>query len=171
MGDIYNEQIVKKQASMKSTLTRVGIILSVVVIFFVCLSIPVIQTFAIIIAAAAAFGAYYLISMLNIEYEYIFTNGELDIDAIYSKSRRKRVFTGTVKDFDIVAHVSDAAHTRDFGGATETKDYSSGVVGNNTYAFLASYKGKRLKIIFEPNEKMIKAFSSVLTPRKFFKKL
>jgi uncharacterized membrane protein YciS (DUF1049 family) len=168
--DNVKEQIVKKKPNAIDTLKKAGIIIAVIVIFLVASAIPAIAPFAVILAAAAAFGAYYLITMLNVEYEYTFINGDLDIDAIYNKSRRKRVFSGTVRDFEVMAHVEDTAHARDFGNA-EVKNYFSGVVGKDTYAFLAAHKGKRLKVIIEPNEKMLKAFSTVLTPRKLFKKL
>ena len=171
MGDVFKEQLVKKAVTGKDTALRLGIVALAVIIFFFCLMIPVIQPFAAFVAIALIFGAYFLISRRNLEFEYVFTNGDLDIDIIYNKSRRKRMFSSSVKDFEIMAHVQDTAHTRELSGATETRDYSSGVVGQNTYAFITNYKGKRLKIIIEPNEMMIKAFSTVLTPRKLYKKL
>ena len=45
----------------------------------------------IIILAVAIYGTYKLISLLSIEYEYIYTNGELDVDKIIGKSSRKRM--------------------------------------------------------------------------------
>ena len=170
MGDVFKEQLVKKAVTPKDTAKRFGIVALVVIIVFICMNIPLLQPFWMFIALAAGFGAYVLISRLNIEYEYIFTNGELDIDIIYNKNNRKRLFSSSVKQFDIMAHVEDTAHTREMSNVTETKNYSSGIVGPNTYAFVTSYKGKRLKIIIEPNEMMIKAFSTVLTPRKLYKK-
>jgi hypothetical protein len=170
MGDVFKEQIVKRKPTMMDTLKRAGIIAGVILVFLACNLSEYVAPFAFIVTAAAAFGAYILLGRLNVEYEYTFTNGDLDIDAIYSKSRRKRVYTGSVRDFEIVAHVNDNAHARDFQNA-EVRDYSSGTVQDNTYAFLSSFKGKRLKVIIEPNEMMLKAFSTVLTPRKFFKKL
>ena len=167
--DVFKEQIVKREPSLKNNLIKGGVIFLIVLIFFVIF--PYTGQFTTIIVAALGFGAYYLFSLLNVEYEYIFTNGELDIDCIYSKSRRKRQFSGVVRDFEIMAHVEDNNHINDFSSATETKDYSSGKVKDNTYAFLAAYKGKRLKIIFEPDEVMVQAFSTVITPRKFFKKI
>jgi len=171
MGDVFKEQLVKKAATGKDTAIRFGIVALAVIILFICMNVTFLQTFILFIAAALCFGAYLLITRFNIEYEYIFTNGELDIDIIYNKNNRKRLFSSTVKDFEIMAHVQDTAHTHELSNTTETKDYSSGVVGPNTYAFITSYKGKRLKIIIEPNEMMMKAFSTVLTPRKLYKKL
>ena len=45
----------------------------------------------ILVLAAAIYGAYKLISLLVIEYEYIYTNGDLDVDKIVAKSNRKRM--------------------------------------------------------------------------------
>jgi hypothetical protein len=169
MNDVFKEQLVKKASTTKDTLIRVGLVVVLVLIFLI--STMIIPGISFMLTAAAAFGAYYLMSMLKVEYEYLFTNGELDIDAIYNKTRRKRLFTGDVRNFEVMAHIDDKMHTGDFTSAAETKDYGSGVTGNNTYAFLASYKGKTQKIIFEPNEMMMQAISTMLTPRKLFKRV
>jgi len=170
LGDVFKEQLVKRAITGKDTAKRIGIVALAVIVFFFCLYIPYVQQVAVFIAAALIFGVYFLITRQNIEYEYSFTNGDLDIDIIYNKSKRKRLFSSSVKDFEIMAPVQDTAHTHDLSNASETKDYSSGVVGPDTYAFVTAYKGKRLKIIIEPNDMMIKAFSTVLTPRKLIKK-
>ena len=171
MGDVFKEQLVKKAVTGKNTALRFGIVTLAVIIFFFCLAIPFVQQFSVFVAAVLVFGAYFFITRQNIEYEYVFTNGELDIDIIYNKSRRKRLFSASVRDVEIMAHVQDTARKHDLSNAAETKDYSSGIVGPNTYAFIMAYKGKRTKFIIEPNEMMIKAFSTVLTPRKLYKKL
>jgi hypothetical protein len=171
LGEVFKEQLVKRASNSKDTAKRIGIIVLAVLILFICTIIPVIQSFLMFIVVGVAFGAFFLMSLLNVEYEYAFTNGELDIDIIYNRSRRKRAFSGIVKDFEVMAHVDDKAYAGDFHNVTEIKDFSSGVVNVNTYAFLSTYKGKRLKIIIEPNDMMLKAFSTVLTPRKLHKKL
>ncbi len=168
MGDVFKEQIVKQKPSSKNFFIKVGVVVLVVLLFFV--TTVFIQPLAVILTAAAAFGAYYLFSFMNLEYEYVFTNGELDIDVIYNKTRRKRMFSGYVKDMEIMAHVDDKMHIGDFSSAQETKNYNSGEVKDNTYAFLYTYKGKKQKIVIEPNEKMMQAIASVLSPRKLFVK-
>ena len=102
------------------------------------------------------------------EYEYIFTNGDLDIDVIYNRSRRKRIFTTNMKDIELMAHIEDNNKAGEFHGAQETKNFSSGVNGPDTYVFLTTHNNKRVKIIFEPNEMMLKAISQVVTRRKLF---
>jgi hypothetical protein len=168
MGDVFKEQIVKRKATKKDTLMRVGLILAVFVVFFV--SSIFLGGIGLYVAFAAGYGAYLLMGRLNVEYEYSFTNGELDIDIIYSKTRRKRLFSSHVNDFEIMAHTEDKTHMGDFPQTVEIKDFSSGDPAMSKYAFLLHQNGKATKVVWEPNESMLKALSSVLTPRKLFLK-
>ena len=165
MGDVFKEQIVKRKGTAKDAAIRVGLVVAVFLVFFVTLISPL-GAFAVVITAAAGFGAFFLMSFLNVEYEYVFTNGELDIDAIYNRSRRKRMMSVKVKDFEIMAHIDDKNHAGEFNGAQEVRDYSSGVPGPDTYAFLAIHNSKKIKVIIEPNEKMLKAISGAMSRRK-----
>ena len=165
MNDIFKEQIVKRKPTARDALIRVLLLLAVVVVIMFALIMGW-GTMVFMIGAAAGFGAFMLMSFLNVEYEYIFTNGDLDIDVIYNRSRRKRLFSAHVNEFEVMAHVEDKNRAGEFSGAQDTRDYSSGVVGSNTYAFLTTYEGKHTKIIIEPNEMMLKAISTVLTRRK-----
>jgi len=164
MNEVFKEQIVKRKPSAKDTFKRIGLVLAVIVIVIIALGI--IPAFAPFIILAACFGAWFLMSYLKVEYEYAFTDGELDIDAIYNRSRRKRLFSARVNDFEIMAHVEDNMRIGEFQSAVQTIDYSSGVVSEDTYAFLINYKGKRTKIIIEPNAVMLKALATVLTRRR-----
>ena len=163
MGDVFKEQIVKRQGTIKDTAIKVCLVIVVVMIGFI--AIFSLGAISVIVIFALGLGAKFLMSYLNVEYEYVFTNGELDIDIIYDQSRRKRVFTAHVKSFEIMAHIDDKNHEHAFAGTQEIRDYSRGIPGPDTYAFITAYEGKKVKVIIDPNEKMLKAFSSVLTRR------
>jgi len=169
MGDVFKEQIVKRKDPPTNNIKRAVLVIAVIVLFFV-LAQTQLGSLAAPITLAAAFGAFYLMSFLRVEYEYVFTNGDLDIDIIYNRSRRKQVFSANVKTFEIMAHVEDAVHAGNFSGALETRDYSSGEVGGNTYAFLVSIEGKQTKVIFEPNEKMMQAIAGSIPRSKLHRK-
>ncbi len=166
MGDVFKEQIVKRKATAKHTLIRVGLIVAVFIVFFAANFF--LGALGIYVAFAAGYGAYVLMSRLNVEYEYSFTNGELDIDIIYSRTRRKRLFSSHVNDFEVMAHTEDKTHMGDFPQTAELKDYSSGDPAMSKYAFLLNLNGKATKVVWEPNDMMLKAISTVLTPRKLF---
>ena len=166
MGDVFKEQLVKRKPTFRDTVLKVclGILAAIIGLS----SFVFLGHFGMLVVFGLVFGVKYLVGFLNVEYEYIFTNGELDIDIIYDQSRRKRVFTAQAKQFEIMAHIDDKNHEGTFNSAQETRDYSSGVVNDNTYAFLTTHNGKRVKVIIEPNEKMMKAISTILTRRKLF---
>lgn len=163
MGDVFKEQLVKRINTPKDTAIRVCVwVIVLLIILIVITQVPMVALF---VALILGFAASYATGYLNVEYEYVLTNGELDIDVIYDQKKRKRVFNGDMKQFELMAHINDKAHEAAFNTAHEIRDYSSGVTGDNTYAFLATHENKKVKIIIEPNEKMLKAFSKVLTKR------
>jgi membrane-bound ClpP family serine protease len=160
--------MVKKAATAKDKLLKVLIIVGVVLIFFISnMAIPM---FGMFISLAVGFGAYIILGRLKKEFEYSFTNGELDIDVIYNKSSRKRLFNGNVKDFEIMAHVEDKSHENTFSTANERLDFSTGTVSDNSYVFLTNYKGKRTAVVIEPNDEMLASISKILTRRRFHPK-
>ena len=168
MADVFNEQLVKRNPTTQDKLKKAALIAGVLLIFVI--TMVIIPGFGMIVTAAAGFGAYILMGRLNKEYEYIFTNGELDIDVIYNKSSRKRVFNGNVKDFELMAHIDDPNNKNSLASANEKLDYSTGIPGERSYAFLTNYKSKRVAITIEPNNEMLEAMAKVLTRRKFYPK-
>jgi len=173
MDDIFKEQLIKKAPNLKDTLIKACIITAAFILSFLSLVFlgAYISFLASVAVFAIIFAAYYAFGQLNVEYEYIFTNGELDIDCIYARSRRKRLITVNVRELEIMAHINDKEHLRDFDSATATKDYSSGRVTDNTYAFLYRHKGVVTKFIIEPNDTILKAFGTAMPRRKLFLKV
>jgi hypothetical protein len=165
MGDVFKEQIVKRKQTTKNTIIRIVLIFAVTMVFFISFALGL-GPLAVLLTGGAIFGALYIHSFFVVEYEYVFTNGELDIDVIYNRSRRKRVFSAHVNAIEVMAHVENKNHIREFDSSQETRDYTSGTVTESTYAFLIPLEGKRLKVIIEPNEKMLAAFKTVISPRK-----
>ncbi|MBE6749609.1 MAG: hypothetical protein E7560_00400 [Ruminococcaceae bacterium] len=86
--DTFFEQIVKIKADGKYFIKVAAIwILAVALCVFI---FPLLGTFSVLACFGIIYLAYRLSSQLNIEYEYIITNGILDIDKIINKSSRKR---------------------------------------------------------------------------------
>jgi hypothetical protein len=168
MSDIFKEQLVKKDHTPKDTLKKafifsIGSLASLLSLLIFGAGGGMLMIFVILIII------FVLINRMNIEYEYIFTNGSLDIDCIYNKSSRKRVFSADLSEFEIMAHISDKAHLSEYD-SLKTKDYSSGQILGNTYAFVINAQGRRVKIIIEPNEEILNSMYVYLTPKKCFRK-
>ncbi|QUH27585.1 DUF6106 family protein [Vallitalea guaymasensis] len=165
MGDIFNEQLVEKSNSLKDNLIRVAIIIGAIVLIMVCSMVPVLVGFLIPIALVIIFGAVFLMRRLNVEFEYIFTSGDLDIDKIFNKNKRKKFISIDVRKIEIMAPVNSKDHASELSNYEKVIDCSSGTNNNNTYAAMIVRNGKREKLILEPNEKMLKAIKKYI-PRK-----
>ena len=89
MDDFYTEQLIKKQADSKDTLKKAGLIVLTVLSVLLVFAIPVGIIFPVVMIVVDVL----VFSNMNVEYEYVFVNGDLDIDKIMNKSRRKRMFS------------------------------------------------------------------------------
>ena len=173
MGDIYKEQLVKKTPGIKAMSMKIGVValFAVVSTTAVMLLAGILGTYVFFIVLALGFLVFYVFSYLQVEHEYIFTNGDLDIDLIYNKSRRKTVFSGDVKNIVIMTHIDEKGYESEFKRAQATKDCTSGTRNENTYKFLANYNGKMILFYFEPNETMLAVMTPYLGQKRFVKKI
>ena len=101
--DVFVEQIVKKRNTTKDIAVIVGIILAALILCFVFAIIlpalvPILGTLSLFLVAGTIFGAYWLISSMNLEFEYAATNGDLTVDKIIHRRKRKRVINLDSKD-------------------------------------------------------------------------
>ena len=87
MGDLYSELLVKKDKTAKDSLLKYGLIVLTVLAVFAGL---IITPLALIIAVALGIACYFVIPKTDVEYEYLFINGDFDIDMIMSKTKRKK---------------------------------------------------------------------------------
>lgn len=92
--DTFFEQIIAVKKNGKAVAAIIGIWLAAfIVCFLLIMFMPFLSTFSLLLAAGALFGAYKLCTRFNLEYEYIVTNGTMDIDKIINKSSRKRILS------------------------------------------------------------------------------
>lgn len=165
MSDLYTEVMVEKKFTGKEMAIKVGLIFLTVLaavaglIFFP----PV-----LIVALVLGILDYFIIPKLNVEYEYLYVNGELDIDKIYSRTKRKKGSSFNLGKMEIMAPVN--SHQLDSyknNPNIKTVDYSSGLPDAKVYAVIIPSEKEMLRVLFEPNDIMIKDIRSKM-PRKVF---
>jgi len=155
--DIFNEQLVVRQPTKKDLFKKIGLVILLIVILGLLVSLPSLIRFMPYIVVVLIVILVVLFKRMNIEYEYIFTNGELDIDKIINKSKRKSVVSIHVNRFKIMAPIMNKDYEKDLASYTKLYDFSSGQVSESTYGVIYEIGDQRVKMIFEPNEKMFKA--------------
>jgi hypothetical protein len=150
--------LIKKEKGPKEWAATAGIIIAAIILQSA--AVIFLSGLALIAALLIGFGVHYLLTALNVEYEYCFTNGELDIDCIYNKSRRKRKFSCNIKNAEVFCRADNETALAKFPRVKTLRDFSSGSK-NPTYAFVAG----DAKIIIEPDERLLNAIKKFLTPR------
>lgn len=163
--DTFIEYMVKKKKTGKD-IAKIfaaiagAVVLSAVIGFLVTITPSVIFAVWFALLAAMWYGVYVIISRQNIEYEYTFTNGELDIDAVYSKRRRVHVLTVRVRDFSFCAPAYDSRYESrrlDVSGVKHNYALAGDASGENVYFADFLMNGDKMRLDFEPSRKMIEA--------------
>lgn len=159
MSDFYTEQLVKKRTEFKDIFLKALLTALTIVSVLIVFMFP----FGIILPIVMIVLDVFMFRRLNVEYEYLYVNGDLDIDKIMNRSKRKRVFTAHVNDLELLAPVKEP-ELRQYGDA-KTFDYSSRNDDARLYALIVIDRGQKTKVIFEPNDTIIEGFK-MLAPRK-----
>ena len=163
--DVFIEYMVKKQNTAKDIVLKLLCVLGAVVLLAVALfAIPLaaqlgqigqlITMIAPLIGVGGVFGAWYLITSMNVEYEYILTNGEMDVDKIVARRRRKRMITVNARKFEAFGPYKPQEHTgKDYAGRVYAC-VSSEDPGNYYAVFNHATLGKTL-LVFTPNDRVL----------------
>ncbi len=109
--DNYYEQIVKKKFTANQftalVLSLCGVITVIVLCVFFSGIIPILVPVSLISLGVGIWLIYYLIKNSGIEYEYTFVMGEMRVERIKGKSKRKKVAAFDVKDIDDIGKYID----------------------------------------------------------------
>lgn len=111
--------------------------------------------------------AFIMIRSKNIEYEYLVTNGELDIDIIIAKRSRKRLFSGSSKDFDIIAPYGKGQYSSALENIKSRITAVSNIKDDGIYFLTAYNKGAKIAVLFQPDLKMLDMFSKYMQGKVF----
>ncbi len=151
--DTFFEQIVSVKKTVKDYFAFVGIwflagILSLIILVAMGKYLPLAVTLIIFLI----YGALKISQMLFIEYEYIVTNGTLDIDKIIAKSSRKRVMSLSIENISSIekfhkgTKIPEGAYKKVMACSFDAQD---------AFMVTASMEGKgRQILVFAPDDRI-----------------
>ena len=167
MGDVFVEQIIKKNLSLGGLAIRIGAIFLVLIGI---LLFPWLRIIALTITALLIYLAYLAFVYTSVELEYSFVNGELTIDRILGKRKRKPGETYDIRKAELIAPVNSEEVARKSEFLTKI-DYTGTNNKDDHYAIIIDdvegVKGA-LMITIEPEEKLVEAMYNV-RPNSFIK--
>ena len=154
--DTFFEQIVAMKKSGKQIAALVGIwIAAVIVLAALVMFLAPLGTFAFLLAVGAIWGAVWLSKRLNVEYEYIVTNGSLDVDKIVARSSRSRVLSCELSAVERFEKFNPSAPPV---GNYKKSVYACNADDPNACVLVVSEDGKGTRLlVFSPNERLLKA--------------
>ena len=168
-NDVCVEYMVKKKDTFLDWIKKVGIIvvglfLATLVIDFVTFN-PTGRPFmslGYLIAIGILYLSYYFVRNTNVEYEYILTNGDMDIDKIMAKNSRKRVISLKCNEFEAFGKYTL--------GDEKNKTYDVKITAcdsldsdNLYYCVARSSKHGRAFVIFNANERVLTAIKPFIS--------
>lgn len=171
MGDVFLEQIVKQQKSFKEILRNVVIIfvglLFAVALFFLLLTPfkgkEYLGMFVFLILVGVVYYTWYIVSGLNLEFEYIFTNGEMDVDKISNKRKRKRMTTVRISQASSLGEFDNASFDKQ--AYAHVYNASAFLKGQGNYMLTyANRDGEKCCLIFTPEERLLEAVKKYYRP-------
>lgn len=163
MNETYVEILIKRKTPAYMKLLKILLIMLTVCFVLVGLILwP-----ALLIGIVLGVASYFVYMNAELEYEYLYVDKELTVDKIVAKSKRKRVEVFELEKMEIVAPIHSWHLDSYKNRSDKTFDYSSGEPGKPDTRYVFFYDGQK-KVIFEPNENLIKAMQFA-APRKVFK--
>ncbi len=165
MMDNFSEQLVKRQRTSSDNAKRAVVIFGgiAVTILLIAVSVAFMGSMLAILGILLAIAAVYLIvstiQSMDVEYEYTFTNGELDVDKIIAKRKRTELITAEVRKFTAFGRYSD--------DLPETEDMtvvltSDNIASHEYYADFIHEEYGQTRLVFSPDERMLENINKFL---------
>ena len=165
----FVEHIVKRGNDAEIVLRKMLVVCLTLLIPSIFLFFPFLEQFAFLaLLVCAAIGTYFFM-LQNVEYEFAVTSGQLDVDMICGKRKRKHMVTVDGKDIELMAPMK-RAYMGDFNSSSIQKRYfaaSSPKSRTRWFALFNNEKGQKSVLIFEPTPEMQTALRFAVGPRNF----
>lgn len=168
--DLFREESIHKVDSGLNTFVFVIANIGMVLFGFIGLNmlmsilngrINTVNIVGFVIFGGLAFGLFILRNNQKIEYDYTFTNGTLDIAKVINNTKRKKLLSTNIKDFEAIASTKDEGFTRmlQHPGIKKINYFLN--KGGGLYYGVFNHGGAKSILIFEPSEEMVKLFKTV----------
>ncbi len=169
--DVFVEQLVRRKRKptdyVKVFLCFAAAFI-VVILMFAFSRAPYVGSLIFLIAAGVIYLIYNIGITVNLEYEYCFTNGALDVDKIIAARRRKRMTEVNARDIEIMATTKNRAFDNYMRNSEIKKIYAcSSVDDEGVYFVVYNKDSKKMMLLFNPNETIKDGFRR-LNPQKVF---
>ena len=165
MSDLYAEVLVKREATGADRIKKNGLVF----LFAASVLLALFYDYRFLLAATVlAAVCFFLLPRMDMEFEYLLVNQELDVDKIYAKSKRKKAAQFHLEKMEVFAPLqSDRAARYQGAGSIKVRDYSSGTGGPGVYVMIIREEDGLYRVLLEPDRQMLDGMLKTF-PHKVF---
>ena len=167
LQDLHVENFVSRKPNGFSKVLKVVMIALAVITFILGLIVPYLLVMTLLFAGLA----WYYQMNAQIDFDYSYTNGVIEIAKVLNKSRRKQMLSIEMKDVVVVA-VSKSDPVRAYvGRRMKTYDCTGHEDGVKYYCMIfknPAHNNQEEKLLFQPDEEFLDAMRTV-APRSIHK--
>ena len=161
MDEMFLEQMIKRGDAKHDWTVRIIMVISGIVICTVPFMISLVVAYYVtpVLILAVALVVWILWRRAAKEYEYIYTEGSLDIDVVYGRSTRQHLVTFDCRQCRMIVPALSKRYEHEIYDKKYDKTIyaCAGKPEEDTYVILGKYAEKQYRVFFEPNEKMRQA--------------
>ncbi len=151
--DAYAEWLVKR----KDPVYAIPVKILMIVLCLISVMSALQTVLGVIFMTIVGVATYFVFINLSVEFEYLVVEGDISVDRILARSRRKKVINCKKEEIQIVAP-SDSYMLKDYEkNGMKVKDCSSGRHDAKTYSMICQQGADCVKVIFEPNDKILRS--------------
>ena len=159
---LYAEAGVTRRHSRDTKIKKALFIVGIFVCLFV---LPIISIYFLLFSSVVAFITAYYYPRMNVDYEYIFVDGQIDFDKITGQRGRKTLIRIDLDQVEVAAPADSHALDAYKGKRIKEKDFTSGNKNKKPFVIIGYAKEEMVRILFEPSEKMVD-YMKMKSPRK-----
>ena len=156
----YGECLVKRKNTPGSYAAKGGIIALMVLFgllafYFLFAGSGPLSFIMVMLVVAGIFIAGHFFPRFNVEWEYVFVDGQLDFDQILGGEARRRKMRVDFEKLELLA--PSKSHRLDQYKNVQMRAYDfSSLTGADNYTMICHEGNNLIKILFEPDEEMLK---------------
>lgn len=164
----YAECAVKRKNQSLEMLYKGALVLVCAILVVLALFLKgILMVIACVLAIIYVVFLVQLWPKFHVEYEYVFVDGQVDFDVIYSGNARKQLRRLDMESMEIVAPIDapELDEYRHFDSELKAHDYTSGYDDARIYVIYGKGEKSMEKVLFEPDDNFLK-FMKQKSPRK-----
>ncbi|MFR5602157.1 MAG: DUF6106 family protein [Lachnospiraceae bacterium] len=160
-NEMYAEWLVRRKTPFYTYVLQAFAVALVAVALFLTL----VTMWGAILLLLAGGAAFLVFRNVHVEYEYLFVTGSFSVDKILGRSSRKTAWEASMEEIQLIAP-ADHQGLRDYEKPNmKVLDFTSRMPGRPVYALIHQAKGETVKVLIEPNDKILQCFRQT-APRK-----